>query len=361
MPSYRRNAASLCLLALACVAGCAPPPRPRFVAEGWPSADRLFRSDPHWRGGDGAYSIGLGNGRVLWLFGDSFIKESGEGDRNGSVMIRNSAGIQEGLDPSRARMHFYWGRQGTSPGDFFTAAKDEWLWPGHGTRIGRNLFVFMLRIRTKGEGVFGFEPFGWTVFKVSNPDEPPPRWIMQRLDPPSGGPGLCSGSVLEWEGDVYAYCPSEPGHRVYLVRWNAKDFEKGDLSAPLWWTGGKWAGQEQAVPAFTQGQTELTIHYDAHLHAFVEAQSVGFGASELALRYAPRPEGPWSQPQSVYRPAESARKEALVYAGKAHPQLSGSDLTLTYASNAWEPRLLFSDESLYYPRFVRLSYSTSTR
>ena len=42
-------------------------------AEPWPEADELFRSDPHWLGSDDAYSIDLGDGRVLWLFGDTFI------------------------------------------------------------------------------------------------------------------------------------------------------------------------------------------------------------------------------------------------------------------------------------------------
>jgi hypothetical protein len=42
-----------------------------FRAEPWPEADALFRGDAHWVGGDGCYSIDLGDGRVLWTFGDS--------------------------------------------------------------------------------------------------------------------------------------------------------------------------------------------------------------------------------------------------------------------------------------------------
>ena len=39
----------------------------------WPEADSLFRSDPLWLGADAAFSVDLGRGRVLWLFGDSFV------------------------------------------------------------------------------------------------------------------------------------------------------------------------------------------------------------------------------------------------------------------------------------------------
>lgn len=359
MISLRKTTLSLVLSAAAVAAGCAP--HPHFIAEGWPSADRLFHSDPRWRGGDAAYSIGLEKGRVLWLFGDTFIKKSGAGGRAGSVMVRNSVGLQEGLDPSRAKMRFYWGEGGGRAGDFFASAPGEWLWPGHGARVGRGLLIFMVRVRAKGDGVFGFEPFGWTVFIVENPDAPPELWSPRRLDAPTGGPGLCSGAVLEWEGHVYAYCPSEPAHLVYLARWNAARVEAGDLAAPRWWAGNGWEDEDKAVPVFAEGQTELTVHYDDRLRSFVEVQTAGLKHAELVLRFAPRPEGLWSKPSTVFRPAQSVRTDAFVYAAKAHPALSGPDLALTYASNAWDFGLLTADESLYYPRFVRLRRETGAK
>jgi hypothetical protein len=62
----------------------------------WPEADLLFRTNPKWIGSDCAYSIDLGNKRVLWLFGDSVIAASKKNIRRQSVMIRNSVGIQSG-------------------------------------------------------------------------------------------------------------------------------------------------------------------------------------------------------------------------------------------------------------------------
>jgi hypothetical protein len=74
------------------------------------------------------------------------------------------------------------------------------------------------------------------------------------------------------------------------------------------------------------------------------------------VREAPRPEGPWTERREVFRIPEAARRDAIVYAGKAHPELeAGRDLALTYMSNSsgLGPEI-FSDESLYYPRFVRI-------
>ena len=45
----------------------------------------------------------------------------------------------------------------------------------------------------------------------------------------------------------------------------------------------------------------------------------------------------------------------MIYAGKAHPQLAGADLVLTYATNTFVFAEHFSDEDIYYPHFVRLN------
>ncbi|MCA1832070.1 MAG: hypothetical protein LC750_04915 [Actinobacteria bacterium] len=62
----------------------------------------------------------------------------------------------------------------------------------------------------------------------------------------------------------------------------------------------------------------------------------------------------WSRrPHVVFQPEEARRPEVFVYAGKAHPHLTGADLVLTYASIA-EADVTLADDSLYFPRFVRL-------
>jgi hypothetical protein len=46
----------------------------------------------------------------------------------------------------------------------------------------------------------------------------------------------------------------------------------------------------------------------------------------------------------------------MIYAGKAHPELTGADLVVTYATNTdWERCL--DDPSLYYPRFLKVTFA----
>ena len=91
------------LVLVSCTPPATPVPAPvqplsseLIQVEPWPEADTLFRSNPRWMGSDDAYSIDLGDGRTLWLFGDTFISRTFLNTRRLSTMIRNSVAIQSG-------------------------------------------------------------------------------------------------------------------------------------------------------------------------------------------------------------------------------------------------------------------------
>ncbi|HSR30499.1 MAG TPA: hypothetical protein VLY63_08030, partial [Anaerolineae bacterium] len=121
-----------------------PPSSDLLQAEPWPEADALFRSNPKWLGSDDAYSVDLGNGRTLWLFGDTFISRSFLNTRRLSTLIRNSVAIQSGYDPSTASMEFAWRTERGKPLSFFPEEDDTWFWPGHGIALDGKLFLFLM-------------------------------------------------------------------------------------------------------------------------------------------------------------------------------------------------------------------------
>jgi hypothetical protein len=92
------------------------------VAIDWPQANRIFHGDFRWKGSDAAYSIDLGQGRVLWLFGDALIAYKVPYLRREDCVafIRNCVAIQIGYDPTVATMEFFWSRRGEKPGSFFS-------------------------------------------------------------------------------------------------------------------------------------------------------------------------------------------------------------------------------------------------
>ncbi|MEO6323168.1 MAG: hypothetical protein ABIT01_20770, partial [Thermoanaerobaculia bacterium] len=90
---------------------------------------------------------------------------------------------------------------------------------------------------------------------------------------------------------------------------------------------------------------------------WLHVRSAGFGATTIVVAEADRPQGPWSPPLLVFRPPESDRAGAFVYAAKAHPELDagGDALAVTYVANAFDFATLVNDVTLYYPRFVKIA------
>jgi len=337
---------------------------PCVNATAWPEADLLFRSSSNWLGADGAYSIYLGDERTLWLFGDTWIDAVGSGSRRNAKMVRNSVAIQRGLDPSQAIMEFFWkSTHDGSPGAFFETGTDEWYWPGHGVRTEHNLVLFLNRLRRTSTGL-GFESVGWAAVMVDSPADEPPTWRINILDAPPDSFGIQVGfaSALRIREHVYAFGSADPDktHSIYAVRWPLADVAKGRLVNPEWWGGTQagWNAENSRLPReplLTDAQAEMTIHFDYGSGQFLAVQSVGFGKAHIAIRSAPSMTGQWSAPKTIFEPPENDRPNMIVYAGKAHPQLEGADLVLTYATNNAEFSEHFSVPDSYYPHFIRLS------
>ena len=140
----------------------------------------------------------------------------------------------------------------------------------------------------------------------------------------------------------------------------------GALAAPEWHSGarGYVRAQEGAAPValFEDGQTELSVHFDARRGRFVEVQMRGLWLSDpataLGLRTAPRPEGPWSTLVPLYRPpgadgaAPADAKQLVAYAGKAHPEqrIAGGALVVSYVAHQLGPPS--PPDAVYWPRLV---------
>jgi hypothetical protein len=336
---------------------------PCFDAAAWPEADALFLDDAHWIGADGASSVDLGGGRTLWLFADTWVDPAGNASRRSATLVRNSVAIQSGYDPAAADIDFYWGSgAGGAPRAFFSASNGEWFWPGHGIRLDGLVVVFLNRMRRSDAGL-GFESVGWNLALIHNPDDGPPQWRTQVLEMPTERLGITPGfaGALHRKGFVYALGSADPvkTHPVYVARWPVDDVKQGRFDDPEWWTGPDtgWVSGKDAMPSmlFDNGQSELGIAHDVVLDLFLVAQTTAFGASDVALRSGAAIGGEWSPPVPVHRPAEFDRPNVMIYAAKLHPQLSGADMVLTYATNSFEFAEHFSDPGIYYPKFVRLT------
>ncbi|PKK82582.1 MAG: hypothetical protein CVT49_12925 [candidate division Zixibacteria bacterium HGW-Zixibacteria-1] len=338
-----------------------------FTSLAWESSQRMFYADPYWRGGDCASSVDLGEGRVLWLFADSYIGVKPPYNRDYCCvkMIRNCLGIQEGYDPSTADFTVFWRGTRDTPGAFFPGDDTSWYWPGNAVRLDSFLVVFLMHVCPSDSGL-DFRPCEHSThaaFLVSDLDGDPGEWTISPLKLPENKYGMMLGAATLIELPyLYMFGVKEPGdHTMYLARWHVDSVVTGSTSAIQWWTGQKstWVLNSELASeplmVFPEGATELSVVIDTLTDQYLAIQTVGFGPADIMMRTALAITGPWSDLRLVYEPPEKVMPGIMIYAAKAHPEIVGADIIITYNTNA-PIEMIISDTTIYYPRFLRLDW-----
>ena len=337
---------------------------PLITSTRYEAGDQLFRGT-RWRGSDDAYTVDLGDDRSLWLFGDCFIADEGNDTRVGSHFVNNSVGLQIGREPATATMQFRWDDSDpTSPEAFFPREDaDHYFWPYHGARLGDRVLVFCMLVGPpSGEkhdgGVWDEIPFtieGWRAFWLDNIDADLSEWtVSPATELPADAPGILGACVLLDESWMYVW--SHGRGASYLARFDFAAATAGDLRNPLWWDGSGWsADASTAQLSLDPSTTEFTVHKRDGRYLLVDVHSFGVPETGIQVRWADRPEGPWSERTEVFRIPEASRDGVIAYAGKGHPELAGPGLLVTYATNtSGLADVIWNDESIYYPSFVRV-------
>jgi hypothetical protein len=350
-------------------AGEIPPSMRGLTGHIWEAGQRMFYSDSLWRGGDCASSVDLGDGRVLWLFADSYIGVEPPYIRDYCCvdMIRNCMGIQTGYDPSNADFNVYWRSAKEVPSAYFPSDDTSWYWPGNAVRIDNSLLIFLMHICPSDSGLTFRECDGFphAAFLVDQIDGDPLEWNTKRLNLPRDRFGIMLGAAtLVREPYVYLLNMDNggpSGRSMFLSRWHMDSVLVGSTAAIEWWVSDSSAwvfdGELHSKPPaiFAKGTTELSVIYDDANECYLAIQTVGFGAADVVIRTAPKLTGPWSRPQLLYEPPEKSDSEIMIYAAKVHPWVAEADLAITYNTNAPLERII-ADTSVYYPRFLRFNW-----
>ncbi|KOH45730.1 DUF4185 domain-containing protein [Sunxiuqinia dokdonensis] len=321
----------------------------------------IFKKDSFWRGADGAATVQLGSGKVLWLFSDTFIDQDGTGRRSNSKgMIRNSIAIQDSISLNSGLTYYYKGTK-QEPDDFFKIPGENWFWTGHGAVINDKLVIFLMEEMATSSGM-GFESVGWYVAVIDNPVEAPDEWkINYYKGPNTFGVIVGSSAVLQDERFVYAFGTKEPAtHETYLFRIGKDELISGDLSAMEWWVEGSWTSKVFEEPKSSSlffGQTEFSVHYEPNLRKFIQIQTYGFGKASIGYRLADQLYGPWSEPAIVYTPALK-EDDDYVYTANAHPEYDSDGLIVTYNINNFDFTKLLHSEEIYFPKIIRINFES---
>ncbi|MEU4485124.1 DUF4185 domain-containing protein [Streptomyces purpurascens] len=344
--------------------------------------DDASRTDD-WTGGDGTHSLRLPDGRVLWLFSDTFLgrvygppNPAGESHAwrdTAAPLVRNSAVLMR-----EGRL------ETTLPAPLFAdPAPNQWRWPvaarveprspGSSEQVVRVL----LWVRTAGQApwIYGV-PTATEVATLSLPAlrlESIVKVLDQQLVPDPSRRVLFGTTLVEEDGWTYVFggddgrAASRPASHAYVAR--VREGGLGDPTAWRYWNGSAWAAAARPRPVLGDGQrrgvgSAFSVVRDGGTYVLFTMATGTKGLTTVASYWACSPAGPWHGPAKEFSPS-LPQGQVAAYNPQAHPVLSGDGrLVLSYDVNWLETTgaaaQLSRNVSLYRPRFVSLRLAPAT-
>jgi len=366
-----------------------------------PAWDEVFSRSHGWNGGDVAGTVDLGDGRVVWLFGDTFVGPLADGKRlPGNVMINNSLAVHGWNSaapraPTPGTIEFVFGKPDAEgkPTALFAPQRvppselDDELdamrqfWPSGGGFVAeadgkRRLIVGLFVIRkTKEHGAFAFRRVGNALGIIDDVRRSPAEWSGRVVDIPHAvGDQMQSDGVasLSWgeqflrapndQANVYVFGVRSPrrGPRELVAARAPADsiqaFEKWRFRT----SDGRWSERAAEAGAILKDiAPEFSLErldFEA-FHGYVLVQNEPLLGAGIRLLTAEEPFGPWSSPREVFRPVLPRNdRDLFSYAAKGHLLLSRrGEILISYIVSAHDFWRLFRQADLYRPRFVSVS------
>ncbi|AVH55441.1 MULTISPECIES: DUF4185 domain-containing protein [Streptomyces] len=341
--------------------------------------DDAARGDD-WTGGDGTHSVRLPDGRVLWLFSDTYlgqvhappnpVGESYAWRDAGAPLVRNAAVVMS--RDGRLRT--------TLPAPVFPdPAPQRWRWPvaarvePRSPGSSRQVVRVLLWTRTAGQSpwIYGVP----TATEVATLSLPGLRLetITTILDQSSladpsrrvlfGTSAVDAGAWTYVFGGDDGQAAARPASQAYVAR-----VPRGRLAEPgAWeyWDGSGWAVRARPAAVLGDGRrtgvgSAFTVVRDGGTYVLFTMAAGTAGLTTITSYWACSPAGPWHGPTRSFSPP-LPDGEVAAYNPQTHPELSDGERTvLSYdvnwldATGASAQANLSRNVSLYRPRFVTL-------
>ncbi|MGH8023363.1 MAG: DUF4185 domain-containing protein, partial [Limisphaerales bacterium] len=297
-----------------------------------------------------------------------FVGRVQNGRRTSAKMIHSSIAIQRlGQKP---QFYFPVDHRGRPRSFIKSPGARTYFWLSDGVRTKQNLCLFMQRVNWINNSAWGFKCVGSWLAMVTNPDAAPASWkISTRKLPftrlPNGQDVVWGSELLHTGGEVYIYGYSNRSDSTAIKNQILARAPETALDSPETWefySNGAWTGDfSKTTPLFSDAGAEGSVSWQPFLKRFVFVYSDGISGG-IVMRVAGTPQGPWSQPAKLYQcPDAKISPHVFCYAAKGHPELSNRDqLLISYAANSDRLSEVLNDSRLYWPRFIRVTFSHRT-
>lgn len=291
--------------------------------------------DSGWGGGDLTATAKLPDGRILWVFGDTFYGQiASDGSQVNPVVRDNSAFLQTG-----------------SCFDRLGSADQQWipspwpgqiLWPQSVLVEGPHVHVFLLRIRG-GSAALDFEVLGGAVATFGADLRAP---ISVQLAPDVGGRGFGWGVHDSIDGYTYLY--SHIDDVGTLVARTPVAAPVRDYSRWRYWNGSSWVPDKEHAQPISPWHLHIAQDSSGAVHAyqfdtiFDRVTRYSSGGSSI---------GPWTPDAQHDLDTDGSWHPGAewAYLATAHPWVPLADGRLLVAHNllAFDNGPVYADAQLY--------------
>lgn len=303
--------------------------------------NQLFTRYIGWTGGDATYSIPLPDGRVLWLFGDSFIGTVNPNrSRPSSGLKRNAFVVQDGNELTTLT--------GGATAFVEPAEAGWWYWPGHGFAHGDTLQVILFGFKSTGSGAWDFAYASVDVATFLLPNFQLLS-IERKITDPATNYGA---AIMQDDGFLYLYGSEKQGFSKFL---HTARVAGNDLNGNWEYFDGTGWTTDPSLSArhFAHVSDEFAVfkHNDRY-YLLTQHHILG---GEIYVYDAPNPASGFDHKRTVYCTPQSQTPNLFTYNAFAHTQFSSNgELLVSYNVNSSVFADLFSNADNYRPYFVRV-------
>jgi len=311
-----------------------------------------------WTGADTTNSVLLPDGRVVWIFSDTFLGAvNADFTRSDPSFIHNSLVVQSGgklvdtlhdgrYPHARSLIQTNDGREVN--GDPPVGA--DWYWVGDGTVDGGKLRVFALKFEKFGPGGFDFRWIGSSLATFSLP-----KLKLESVTPTISSNGVEYGSgILEDGGYTYVYGTEDLGAHKYM---HVARIPSGGLLGPWeFFTGTGWSTDPAASLRLLHGvANEYSVTRIGNAYVLITMDTNVAFSRDIYAYVSCAPTGPWVGPTKLYTAPDYPFSNVIAYNAHAHPEFTeNGELLVTYNVNSLVFQDLMNDVHIYRPRFIRV-------
>ncbi|WP_020523783.1 DUF4185 domain-containing protein [Catelliglobosispora koreensis] len=308
---------------------------PAIVVSKLTGPGSLSATDVNWK--VKATDLGImwdnGSGQILAAFGDTFGDTWAPPGANGNdwrsqVLLRSTdTNLADGMSFSSAVTDTPGHAKELIPSQKIDNVEITVI-PTAGVSVGNRQYMHYMSVRHWGV------PGSWDTNygAIAYSDDNGQNWVTAggpKWDNPSGNNHFQMTAMVRRSGYVYMFgTPSGRNGAAYLSR--VPEASVLSKSAYEYWTGSTWqtGADTQATAIVAAPVSELSVQYNTFTGKWLMTY---LQDSDIVLRSATSPTGPWSAPSVV---ASFADYPGL-YGGFMHPWSSGSSLYL--ALSQWTP------------------------